>query len=85
MDRQARSGDTVLVKCREMTALPWWLVGRRGKDDRKQSTLAPLSNAVRAKYHKMQFRDSITEYSRYLVQNRVWSAILHIFMYCRTL
>ncbi len=46
MIRQARAGDTVLVKSREMTGgnqtLPRWLRGE-GKDDRKQSsTLAPL-------------------------------------------
>ncbi len=32
MDRQARTGDTVLVKRREMTdraqTLPWWLGGK---------------------------------------------------------
>jgi hypothetical protein len=47
MDRQARTGDTVLVKSREMTGrsqtLPWWLKGRGGKDDRKQNTLATLA------------------------------------------
>jgi hypothetical protein len=47
MDRQARTGDTVLVKSREMTdrsqTLPWCMArGRRGKDDRKQNTLALL-------------------------------------------
>jgi len=48
MVRQARTGDTVLAKSREMTGrtqtLPWpggW--GRTGKDDRKQNTLAPQS------------------------------------------
>jgi hypothetical protein len=46
MDRQARTGDTVLVKSKEMAGrrsrsetLPWWLggegEGRRGKDDTK--------------------------------------------------
>ncbi len=42
MDRQARTGDTLLVKSREMTdrtqTLRWWLGGRMGKDDRKQNT-----------------------------------------------
>ncbi len=46
MGRQARTGDTMSVKTREMTGraqtLPWWLGGRRGKDDRKQNTFAPL-------------------------------------------
>ncbi len=46
-DRQARISDTVLVKSIEMTSrsqtLPWWLGEGRGKDDRKQNTLAPLS------------------------------------------
>jgi hypothetical protein len=47
MDRQALTGDTVLVKHREMTGrsqtLPWWLEeGRIYKDDRKQNTLTPL-------------------------------------------
>jgi hypothetical protein len=26
--------------------LPWWLGGERGKDDRKQNTLAPLSTYI---------------------------------------
>jgi hypothetical protein len=49
MDRQACTRDTVLVKSREMTGrsqtLPWWMGGGggRGKDDRKQNTLAPLA------------------------------------------
>ncbi len=38
LDRQARTGDTVLVKIREMTGrsqtLPWWL-GAGEEDDRK--------------------------------------------------
>jgi hypothetical protein len=42
------TGDTILVKSREMTGrtqmLPWWW-GRMGKDDRKQNTLAPLEGA----------------------------------------
>jgi hypothetical protein len=47
MDRQALTGDTVLVKSiREMTGrlLNTAVVagGRRGKDDRKQNTFAPL-------------------------------------------
>jgi hypothetical protein len=46
MERQARNGDTVLVTSREMTGmtqiLPCLAWGRRGKDDRKQNTLAPL-------------------------------------------
>jgi hypothetical protein len=44
MIMQARTGDTALVKRREMTGrtqtLPWWLGGRRGKDDRKQNTFS---------------------------------------------
>ncbi len=47
MDRQARTGDTVLVKSRDMTGWkPNTAVvagGRRGKDDRKQNALAPLA------------------------------------------
>jgi hypothetical protein len=48
MIRQARTGDTVLDKSREMTGrtqtLPWLPIsggdwGERGKDDRKQNTL----------------------------------------------
>jgi hypothetical protein len=42
MDRQARTGDTVLVKSREMTGkgltLPWVAGGEEGKDDRIQNT-----------------------------------------------
>jgi hypothetical protein len=48
MDRQARTGDTVLVKSREMTGRTRTMPlagGRRGKDDRKQNTLAPLHHA----------------------------------------
>jgi hypothetical protein len=45
MEKQARSGDTVLVKSREMTGRSQTLTvvagGRRGKDDRKQNTVAP--------------------------------------------
>ncbi len=45
MNRQARTGDTMLVNSREMTGriltVPW-LVGEGGKDDRKQNMLAPL-------------------------------------------
>jgi len=45
MDREARIRDTESVRNREMTGrsqtLPWWL-GRRGKDNRKQNTLASL-------------------------------------------
>ncbi len=43
MDRQARTGDTVRLQIgvRSQT-LPWWLGGRRGKDDRKQNTLPPV-------------------------------------------
>ncbi len=42
MDRQVRTGDTVLIKTksRELTAVV--ARGRRVKDDRKQNTLAPL-------------------------------------------
>jgi hypothetical protein len=45
MVRQARTGDTVLVKSREMTGGVWWYPntavtgGRRGKDDRKQKKI----------------------------------------------
>ncbi len=43
MIRQAHTGNTVLVKSREMTGwsqtLTWWL-GEKGKDDRKQNILA---------------------------------------------
>ncbi len=48
MARQARTGDTVLVKSREMGGrsriLPWWLVGGGGggHDDRNHNKLAPL-------------------------------------------
>jgi hypothetical protein len=46
MDRQARTGDTELVKSREMTGrsqiLPWWMV-EEDKDDRKQNILAPFA------------------------------------------
>jgi hypothetical protein len=40
MDRQARNGDTVLVKSREMTGRshPLLAGGRRGKDVRNQNT-----------------------------------------------
>ncbi len=46
MDRQARTRDTVLVKSIEMIAgathcRGGW--GDRGKDDRKQNTLAPIA------------------------------------------
>ncbi len=49
MDRQARTGDTVLVKRRDD-----WLElhtavvagGWRGKDDRKQNILAPLALSI---------------------------------------
>jgi hypothetical protein len=47
MIRQARIGDTVLVKSKEMTGRTQILLvagGRRGKDDRKQNTLALLPN-----------------------------------------
>jgi hypothetical protein len=43
MDRKARTGDTVLVKSREIGAKHCrggW--GEVGKDDRKHNTLAPL-------------------------------------------
>jgi hypothetical protein len=50
MDRQARTRDTVLVKIREMTGrsqtLPWWLGGKRGKDDRKPNKLAKLCKMI---------------------------------------
>jgi hypothetical protein len=41
MDRKARAADTVLVKTGRTQTLQWWLEGK-GKDDRKQKTLAPL-------------------------------------------
>ncbi len=48
--RPGRAGDTVLVKTREMTGrsqtLPWVAGGRRGKDDRKQVTLALLGRNI---------------------------------------
>jgi hypothetical protein len=44
MIRQARTGDTESVKSREKTdrtqTMPRGVWGRRGKDDRKQNTLA---------------------------------------------
>jgi hypothetical protein len=50
MDGQGRTRDTVLFKSKEMTGrsqtLPWWLVERRGKDDRNQNTLASLTGIV---------------------------------------
>jgi hypothetical protein len=50
MDRQAHTGDAVLVKSREMIGraktLPRWLGGRRGKDDIKQNTLTPLGSYI---------------------------------------
>jgi hypothetical protein len=48
MDRQGRTGDTVLVKSREMTDRTTAAVvgGRRGKDDRKQNTLVSLLVSV---------------------------------------
>jgi hypothetical protein len=43
--RQARTGNTVLVMSRKMTGrtqtLPWWLGGRRGKDDRNIGPVGP--------------------------------------------
>jgi hypothetical protein len=53
MIRQARTGDTDLVRSREMTCrktLPWVAGGRRGNDDRKQNTLAPLQLYIVKKY-----------------------------------
>jgi hypothetical protein len=51
MDRQARTGDTVLVVRREMTGRtqtpPWWRGGEEVKDDRKQNTLAQLTKIER--------------------------------------
>jgi hypothetical protein len=51
MIRQAHTGDTVLAKCREMTRRAQTLLwcrggggGTRGKDDRKQNTLAPFAH-----------------------------------------
>ncbi len=50
MDRQARTGDTVFVKSREMTGRkPNTAVvagGRRVEDDRNPSTLAPLGFTI---------------------------------------
>jgi hypothetical protein len=45
MIRQARTGDKVLFRSREMT-LPWWPGGERGKDDRKHNTAAPLLKTI---------------------------------------
>jgi hypothetical protein len=53
MDRQALTSDTMLVKSREMTGIDakhcrgGWGWGRRGKDDRKLNTLAPLAEGQR--------------------------------------
>jgi hypothetical protein len=52
MDRQARTGDTVSFKSREMTGsqTPPVVAGRRrGKDDRKQNALAPLPATLELK------------------------------------
>ncbi len=54
MTGQARTFDTLLVKSREMTGraqrLPWYLmVGRRGKDDRKQNILPVFSAGLQNK------------------------------------
>jgi hypothetical protein len=42
MDRQARTRDTVLVRCREMTdrsqTLPWWLEGGGVKTTEKNAS-----------------------------------------------
>jgi hypothetical protein len=53
MDRQARTGDTVLVMRRKMTDRDqhrrggWGVgVGGRGKDDRKQNSLALLHKVM---------------------------------------
>jgi hypothetical protein len=44
MIRQARTGDIVLVKSREMTGGTVVVSeGRRGKDDRKQNTLTRIT------------------------------------------
>jgi hypothetical protein len=45
MDRQARTRETVLVKIRGVLELNTAVVAvvRRGKDDRKQNTLAALA------------------------------------------
>jgi hypothetical protein len=44
--RQARTGDTMLFKSREMTGWtqtqPWVAGGKMCKDDRKQNTFVPL-------------------------------------------
>jgi hypothetical protein len=46
-----------VVKSREMTyrsqALPWWLAGGRGKDDRNQNTLAPLRSRRKTECAKL--------------------------------
>ncbi len=65
MDRQARNGDTVLAKSREVIGrsqtLPWWPGGRRGKDDRKQNTLASLRHMVELFINGyVHFRDGTT-------------------------
>ncbi len=47
MVRRAPTGDIVLVKSREMTGRTQKTLlagGRRGKEDRKQNTLAPLAD-----------------------------------------
>jgi hypothetical protein len=52
MDRQARTGDTVLVKSREMTGIGAKLCHcgwkRRGKDDRKKNAyIGPVEYRLR--------------------------------------
>jgi len=61
MIRQVSTGDTVVVKRREMTGrtqtMPWWLGGRRGKDDRKQNRLGAVQNVQ--KHHLRQIYKQI--------------------------
>ncbi len=50
MDRQTRTGETVLAISLDMTGrtqtLSWVAGGKRGKGDRKQNTLVPLYYTV---------------------------------------
>ncbi len=51
MDRQGRTGDTVLVKTHRTTAA--MVGGRKGKDDRKQNTLVSLLVSVNHTGYKL--------------------------------
>jgi hypothetical protein len=59
MDRQARTGDAVLVKSREITGrnqtVPCWL---GGKENRKQNTLAPLLIVLGSSIKMVQYDTS---------------------------